>query len=447
MTGEDNVSKKRQRIAAKGATWPTNWALWELPHRVIAFVVCAELTTVALTVVLATWAPVSSGNPAHFLVLLALGLLAAETTCYIERTRRQLSDTPHVNMSSVWILAVTLLTTPILGAATAAILYLHLWWRTWRWVSGVTKYRAVFNTTVMILSAYAAAGIAAALSGQRLLQADHPQQLVGLVVVIGTFWAVNSVLVAGVIGLAEGERSWGRLLGNWSDNALECVTLCIGALTAALAVWRPWLILLVLPTVYVLHRSVQVKHLEEAATTDRKTGLYNSASWNALAEQGLAKATRPTTPVAVLMLDLDHFKAVNDTYGHLVGDQVLRAVAEVIRRQVRKEDLAGRFGGEEFVVYLPEANIDTATRVAERIMKAIRELRFDESSSGASLDKLRLTVSIGVAGYPNAGEHLPELLLAADNALFSAKQAGRDRVRVVGNPPIRSAQQQDDVHH
>ena len=211
--------------------------LFTLPTRVVAFVLGVEVATIGLTVLLAIHRSVTRADLIEFGVLAGLGLLVAEATRYIERLRRQLSDTPHVNMSSVSILAVTVLTTPSLGAATTVVLYFHLWCRTWRRTSSVPIHRAVFNTCVMVLSAYAAAAVTQQFPAGQLLDITRPERLIAPALVVATFWAVNSLLVGWVIALAQGERSLGRLLGSWSDNALEVVTLCIGILTAALMVW------------------------------------------------------------------------------------------------------------------------------------------------------------------------------------------------------------------
>jgi diguanylate cyclase (GGDEF)-like protein len=124
------------------------------------------------------------------------------------------------------------------------------------------------------------------------------------------------------------------------------------------------------------------------------------------------------------MIDLDHFKRVNDTHGHLVGDAVLREVADTLCDQVREVDAVGRFGGEEFVVLLPGAALPDALRVAERIRSAIADLTVAEGSAAVST----LSASIGVSVHPVAGAVLDQVLMAADNALYEAKRGGRNRV-------------------
>ena len=127
------------------------------------------------------------------------------------------------------------------------------------------------------------------------------------------------------------------------------------------------------------------------------------------------------------MIDLDHFKSVNDTYGHLIGDDVLRAVAQCVADQVRQQDSVGRFGGEEFVALLPATGQEEAAFIAERIRQAVSRLQI--SIPGPPEAQVNgLTVSIGVANYPTNGDDIPDVLRTADTALYQAKADGRDRV-------------------
>ena len=163
------------------------------------------------------------------------------------------------------------------------------------------------------------------------------------------------------------------------------------------------------------------KRVEELARTDFLTALLNRRAFYGAGEEALQAAARSGGPVAVLMLDIDHFKAVNDRYGHAGGDAVIRAVADLIRSQARSRDIAGRMGGEEFAVILPETTLDDAKALAERMREAAETLAvpFEDSA-------LHFTVSIGVAVF--AVENVDALLDRADRALYDAKRAGRNRV-------------------
>lgn len=157
---------------------------------------------------------------------------------------------------------------------------------------------------------------------------------------------------------------------------------------------------------------------------DALTGLYNRRYLEETLEREVRRAVRADQELGILMLDLDHFKTFNDTYGHEAGDTVLRETGSFVARSIRAEDIVCRFGGEEFVVILPTANLEASRTRAERIRSKLRELTV--LHNGQSLG--RITVSIGVSALPVNGTSSKELLEAADAALYQAKRAGRDCV-------------------
>lgn len=167
------------------------------------------------------------------------------------------------------------------------------------------------------------------------------------------------------------------------------------------------------------------QELERLATTDSLTGLYNRRSYFELANKELRRSIRYKQPLALLMMDLDHFKAVNDTYGHQMGDTVLRRFAEVLKYNLREEDLIGRIGGEEFSAVLVSSEEQGAYQVAERIRKGWMEESFD------LLDKqVSFTVSIGISIILNEQESIEDVMDRADVGLYNAKRSGRNCVIV-----------------
>ncbi|MQA26889.1 MAG: diguanylate cyclase [Micromonosporaceae bacterium] len=168
--------------------------------------------------------------------------------------------------------------------------------------------------------------------------------------------------------------------------------------------------------------------------TDPLTGLWNYRYLKESLRREVERASRFERDLAVLTMDLDRFKDVNDTYGHPVGDAVLIEFARRIKTATREVDLAFRQGGEEFVVLLPETDAAGGERVAERLCAAIRETPFELESGDGSRESIRITVSAGVAVYPEHGHSLTDVLEAADDALYAAKAAGRDTWRVAPTP-------------
>lgn len=164
---------------------------------------------------------------------------------------------------------------------------------------------------------------------------------------------------------------------------------------------------------------------EERARTDTLTGLPNRRALDEFSRRAQTRAMEDGAPLSVLMLDIDHFKSFNDSFGHGVGDQVLRLMARVLREKVRDIDLPARFGGEELIAVLPDADLATGVVVAERIRRAIAECRITRRSTGEVLPTI--TVSIGVAQF-RPGESMSDLIERCDRALYLAKSGGRNRV-------------------
>jgi diguanylate cyclase (GGDEF)-like protein len=162
---------------------------------------------------------------------------------------------------------------------------------------------------------------------------------------------------------------------------------------------------------------------ELRAATDGLTGLPNKRTVTDTLKRMFAQASTEKSPLALLLLDLDHFKKVNDQRGHAVGDQVLANVGAVLRNALRPGDFAGRNGGEEFAILLPGTEIPVALRIAERVRAAIAEM----SLAGTDI---AVTVSIGVAGFPDHASTLDRLERLADAALYVAKRQGRNRVEL-----------------
>jgi diguanylate cyclase (GGDEF)-like protein len=163
--------------------------------------------------------------------------------------------------------------------------------------------------------------------------------------------------------------------------------------------------------------------LQELAVTDPLTGVYNRRQFYENLSAEFRRSRRYKRPLALLLIDIDHFKEVNDRHGHTVGDEVLRTIAQALQRELRSIDLLARFGGEEFVVLLPETTTEAAVTVAEKLRRRVADHVF--GAAGASL-----TISVGVAGLEDGMAREDDLVQSADQALYRAKERGRNRLAV-----------------
>ncbi len=201
--------------------------------------------------------------------------------------------------------------------------------------------------------------------------------------------------------------------------------LSVASILAVLWHERPLMLPLAAGLAVLMHRALNVPNLIEEARTDSKTGLYNVQHFYKVFEQELRRAERFGRPLSIVMADLDHLRDVNNAYGHLAGDAVIRGTAEVIRAATRDYDLAARFGGEEFALLLLETSHVEAEDVAERIRLRLAETAFKVPTSQAPI---RVTVSLGVASFPNDGNDVDTLLHHADQRMYLAKGSGRNCV-------------------
>lgn len=168
--------------------------------------------------------------------------------------------------------------------------------------------------------------------------------------------------------------------------------------------------------------------LQELALRDGLTGLLNRRHWEQCLEREFSRHLRYESPASLVMFDIDHFKTFNDTYGHQLGDEVIREVARLTRLFARETDFAGRYGGEEFVVLLPDTAIAGASQFAERLRTAIAGLQIDHEGQ-----VLHVTVSLGVASLDESMPNHTLLIEAADKALYQSKENGRNRTTVAGH--------------
>jgi len=408
-----------------------SWRLWRVAPKALALILVIDSLTVLLAVNALARTHLVPFYAVCWLLMAALSVIYSEVAARIERLRAYLATAALVNMTSVWSITAALILPAGYAAALIGFLYLMSGFQGGP-RKGVRPHRLFFTACASISSALVAQAIARIVQPQ--LAALPPTQLTALAVIAGlvTFFLINTVLIVTAIYFAVGPVPLAELMPARDELGLELATLVLGVLTAETVLRLPLLTPGVLVLMLLLQRSSLVSQLEVAATTDSKTGLLNATAWQELAQRELLRAHRDQAPCAVLLLDLDHFKRVNDTLGHLAGDTALKAVADTLKRELRGYDAIARFGGEEFVVFLNDLAIDDAVQVAERSLARIRSLVISgQNREGLSCT---LTASIGLSGYPQHGQDLTDLMEAADSALYAAKNSGRDRLCVTRYP-------------
>jgi diguanylate cyclase (GGDEF)-like protein len=175
-----------------------------------------------------------------------------------------------------------------------------------------------------------------------------------------------------------------------------------------------------------VEKQLAYRQLQERAVTDELTGAVNRRELNKISQGEFVRAQRFKRPLSIMMLDLDRFKVINDTFGHSAGDQVLKHVTTICQSTIREQDLLARFGGEEFVILMPETGIEGAQQLANRLCANIRVLPYKHLHN-----EILITVSIGISTLNEDDADYGQILVRADNALYEAKTAGRDRVEVI----------------
>jgi diguanylate cyclase (GGDEF)-like protein len=439
-TGRDTTERPRSSQASTTLFLPP---LRNLRRIVRAYLLLLPLVAIGATVALQGHQRVSMHDLSLLLGIVAFGIVEQEMTRNVERLRRRLSEAPHQSVSAVWALPTALALPPCLVAAVVTVLHAHQWIRSWRLVNGTQPIGLIFNAAVVTLSCLSATAIKHAF-GPAALTDGAWQAIAALGAAILAYAAVSLTLVAAAIVMVTTRCDAHRLVGATDDLLLESVSLALSAVATILFLRSPWVVLLLVPALSALHRIVLFRQLQEAVATDAKTGLLDATAWRGLARKEFERAARKGNGIGVLMLDLDHFKQVNDTHGHLTGDDVLVAVAQQLDAEMREYDLLGRFGGEEFVVLCPALDEAELPEVGERLREAVE--RVSVPVGGTDTIMVRPTVSVGAAQYPNTGPLLEDVMSAADRALYLAKRRGRNRLEIATSSRTASCPIRDPDH-
>jgi diguanylate cyclase (GGDEF)-like protein len=403
----------------------TTWPVWALPRWLAAFTVVVVVADVALMA-----AALSSVSiRAHDLELFAALLVCSAAT--VELTRRASENKGFAkDVYAVWELPVAILLplafVPIIPAIRTALTQ-------WR-VRRAPLYRRVFTSAAIGLS-YFAAGLTFRFLAHVLqasmdkLTAHALAWMLTVAACAAVQWAVNQALVLTAVKGSDPSVKLREVQFSREPMFNDVTELCVAVLVIFCVANNMIALAFAFPFVSLLQRSFRHAQLLKDSRADSKTGLLNAATWEREATAEVIRAVRTRTSMAVALLDIDKFKGINDTYGHLVGDQVIKELAHTLDGLLRDYDLAGRFGGEEFALLLPQTRAVDAFRIAERVRASIAGLSVIGATGG---ERVNVTVSIGVAALDSGSKReYAELMAAADAALYRAKAGGRDQVQMI----------------
>jgi len=406
--------------------WVKSWALWTVPSRVLVYVLSVEAIGVGIMAVTAVHAPITRTDWIRFAILAGCAVAHVELTRHVDRVRHVTSGVgPVMNTDTAWCIAAVVALPAVLAGGVIVVMGTWQWFRIWR--GNRPLYRWIFSTATVLIGTQTAAAILA-LDPHTYPGVPITAAALGLAVVAAALrWLVNFSLVSGAILLSSPNMRAIELLDNIGERIQEVGAFGLGLVAAALLSYDPILLSGVVIGLAVMHRGVLVAQFRKAARTDSKTGLDTAGWWHQVAENAFERARVSGASIAALMIDLDYFKRVNDTYGHLAGDKVLQSVAAAINSEIRDCDTAGRWGGEEFVVLIPDVDSIEVRAIAERIRRRVQSLVI--TLPGQDLIIEDLSASIGCALYPAPGiTVVDDLVLAADTAVYSAKNNGRNQV-------------------
>ena len=409
------------------------WPVWQLPRWLAACVTAVIAAYAAAVAGALASAPVRPGDLRLCAVFVGCGAASVELTRRAGEREGLARD-----VYAIWDLSAAVLLPPLYALVIPLPRAVLTEWR----IRRTLLHRRAYSTATHGL-AYAAASVVFR-SAVPVLRGGagsggHAPAWIMLAAGCGLVsMAVQACLILPPVKAtaAPGTRLRSLVLGR--EAVCNQVTeLCLAVLTAFAAAHSALALVVALPLVIVLQRSLRHASLAAAARTDAKTGLLNAGAWQREAAVEVTRAARAQTPLAVAIADIDHFKAVNDTHGHLAGDAVLAAVSAAMRDLLRDCDLCGRFGGEEFALLLPRTTAAQALEITERIRQGISQLAIPRDGTAA----IRVTISIGVAVPSQARRTLDDLLAAADHALYQAKRSGRDRVVIYADTRVPQASQ------
>jgi diguanylate cyclase (GGDEF)-like protein len=404
-----------------------DWPVLQLPRPVRCYIIAVPVVAATAIGYAAAHTTFVGDQLVSFAILLCCGLASVEATRRIDYTQGGLVR----DLLTVWCLPVAILLPPFYALVVPGPLLALTQLRVHRGLI----YRRVFTAAAIGL-AYGSASwmfrvLPASFAGPSPHWGRHTVTWGIAVAVCDVLaWLVNNWLIVVGIKASDPTARLRDLVFNTEALFADFVQWNLAVVITVVAANSPVLLAFAAPAVLMQRRFMMHAQLLSSSRIDSKTGLLNAAAWEREASAQITRATRVHAPVTVALIDIDRFKTVNDTHGHLAGDEVLKAVSRMFKEMLRAYDVVGRFGGEEFVVLLPRTNSEDAFRIAERVRHHIAESPISISPGDGSL-RVAITVSMGIASLTGAQRQLTDLLAAADTALYRAKDGGRNQTRVM----------------
>lgn len=272
-----------------------------------------------------------------------------------------------------------------------------------------------------------------------------------MLVAMITFTMVNHLMVGMIVWLARGESFKQSGVFDSLPLMIDFTLLSMGAGVALIWTLDPIAIVFVIIPLYLIYSTLRVPALERQTEIDQKTGVFNHQYFEKALESELSRANRFDHPLTVVMADLDLLRNINNTYGHLAGDEVLIGVANILKKHTREYDIVARFGGEEFSLLFPETTVDAGFEIVERIRKEIENEGFTVPTS---VTPIKVTMSFGIAGRSRDAQTSKELIHNADTAVYHSKLRGRNRTHIYADQiyqglfqPSIPVEHPVDLHH
>lgn len=404
------------------------WQIWTLPPAIRWYVLAVDGLAFGAT----GWALVHT-RARGFDVLLGAALIACGVVA-IESTRsvKEAHGETIRDLQSVWFLAIAVTLPPVFAFLAPFLLMAYKLLR----VPRLVIYRRVLSNATLSL-AYGCVSevfhaIPGSVAGTFPGTGRHALTWTASVAACGLLgWAINCWLIVIAIEISDPAVRVRDMVGSREAIASDLLELSLAVSLTLVVRINPILMALALPSVVLCKRSIMRSQLVSHARIDDKTGLLNAGTWHREAEAEFFRALRGRMPLALAMVNIDHFADVNDMAGHIVRDQLIRDIAGMLKDQLPDHDLIGWFGSNEFAILLPQTSRDEALRISERLRDHIAAEPFAIESGDQAGFVFRLTVSIGIAVLNESRRALAELMGAADSALDRARSTGWSKVYVL----------------